>query len=265
MDLQLAGRRAVVTGGSRGIGRAIARMLVLEGVDTIVCSRSEVKAREVAVELGSLGTARVEPGVVELTSEESIKAMVDSAAQQLGGVDIVVNSGAMVSGYLPEDFEHISDTLVLTAFEEKLIGSLRVCRHAVPHMRKGGWGRIISIGGHTSRRSGSIAAGARNAALVNLTKNLGDALGKDGITANVVHPATTITETLRERMDQIASRRGTGVDEYLAQLSTENAIGRLVDAEEVAAVVTFLASPLAAGITGEVIPVTGGAGKSVYY
>ncbi len=265
MDLQLAGRRAVVTGASRGIGKAVARMLVLEGVDTVVCSRSQQNADDVAAELTSLGHANAIPGVVELTNDESIKAMVDSAAERLGGVDIVVNSGAMVSGYLPEDFDHITDSLVLSAFEEKLVGTLRVSRHAVPYMRQNGWGRIISIGGHTSRNSGSIAAGARNAALVNLTKNLADTLGKDGITANVVHPATTTTETLHERMHKVASRRGLDVDEHLARVSAQNAIRRLVDANEIAAVVTFLVSPLASGITGEAISVTGGAGNAVYY
>ncbi len=117
--------------------------------------------------------------------------MVDAVAARFGGVDIVVNSGAEVSGNVPEDFAHITDELVLSSFEDKFIGILRVCRAAVPLMRAQKFGRIINLAGSTAREAGSISAGARNSAVVNLTKALSRELGRDGITVNAVHPFTT--------------------------------------------------------------------------
>jgi NAD(P)-dependent dehydrogenase (short-subunit alcohol dehydrogenase family) len=266
MDLALAGKRAIVTGGTGGIGIAIAGQLALEGVHTAVCSRSLQRATDAIASLDVPGAAELlMPAQVELKDPGSVAAMVDSVAARFGGVDIVVNSGAEVSGHVPEDFAHVTDELVLSSFEDKFIGILRVCRAAVPLMRAQKFGRIINLAGSTAREAGSISAGARNSAVVNLTKALSRELGRDGITVNAVHPFTTMTENLGPRLQRMAERREVSADEHLRALSARTSLGRLVTAEEIADFVAFLASPRSVALTGEVLALTGGLGTSVYF
>ena len=266
MDLALAGKRAIVTGGTGGIGIAIARQFALEGVHTAVCSRSLQRAADAIASLDVPGAAELlMPARVELKDADSVAAMVDAVAAKFGGVDIVVNSGADVSGNMPEDFAHITDEFVLSAFEDKFIGILRVCRAAVPLMRAQKFGRIINLAGSTAREAGSISAGARNSAVVNLTKALSRELGRDGITVNAIHPFTTMTENLGPRLERMAARRDVTADEHLSVISERTSLGRLVTAEEIADFVAFLASPRSVALTGEVLALTGGLGTAVYF
>lgn len=266
MDLELAGKRAIVTGGTGGIGIVIARQLALEGVRTAVCSRSRQRASDAIASLDPSEAADLLfAAEVELKDPESVAAMVASVAGEFGGVDIVVNSGAEVSGNVPEDFGHITDELVLSSFEDKFIGTLRVCRNVVPLMRRENFGRIINIAGSTAREAGSISAGARNSAVVNLTKALARELGRDGITVNAIHPFTTVTHSLQPRLERMAQRHGATAEEHLKAISARTSLGRLVTAEEIADFVAFLASPRSVALTGEVLALTGGTGTAVYF
>ncbi len=256
MDLQLSGKKALITGGSRGIGKAIARQLALEGVDCTICSRNEVALKETAKELSEETGRNIYPIVADMGDRESILNLVEKAAEAMGGIDILVNNGARVSGGEPEDFNHISEALILKDFEEKFMGYFRCTRAVAPYMIKNKWGRIINVSGTAARNAGSISAGARNVSVVHLTKSASVELGKHGITVNAVYPAVTETETLRDRYPS---------EDDLLKLSESNSIGQLVKAEDIANVITFLASPLSLSITGDVISVNGGAGQSVYY
>lgn len=265
MDLKLEGKRALITGGSRGIGKAIARQLAREGVDCVICARNagplEESAREIAAETGR----RIVPSVADMMDESSIKALVEGAARELGGIDILINNGARVSGGIPEDFDSISAEQILHDFEEKVVGYFRCAREVAPFMKQAGWGRIINLSGQAARMGGAISAGARNVATVNLTKSLALALGPYGVTVNAIYPAQTVTEGLRERMSAAAQRQGVDVDSLMKQAAERSPIRRLVTAEDIADVVAFLCSPRAEGITGEAIAVTGGAGNDVHY
>jgi NAD(P)-dependent dehydrogenase (short-subunit alcohol dehydrogenase family) len=265
MDLQLKGKRALVTGGSRGIGKAIARQLALEGVDCAICSRTEASLQAAAAELAQETGQRFFPFVADMARADDITQLVSQAAEALGGIDILINNGARVSGGVPEDFANLDEHLLIRDFEEKVVGYFRVIRAVVPYMRTAGWGRIINLSGLSARRAGGISAGARNAAVVNLTKALSGELGPAGINVNAIYPTLTMTETLGERMAGRAQTQGISVEALLAQSAANVAIRRIVTAEEIAYVATFLASPLAVGITGEVVAVTGGAGANVYY
>ncbi len=256
MDLQLAGKKALITGGSRGIGKAIARQLALEGVDCVICSRNAVTLNETAIELRKETGRNIYPFVADLRNSDSILSLVEKAAKAMSGIDILVNNGARVSGGEPEDLHHINEELMLKDFEEKFIGYFRCIRAVAPYMMNNNWGRIINVSGTAARYAGSISAGARNVSIVHLTKSSSAELGKHGITVNAVYPGITETETTKDRFPNEAD---------LLKFSKMNSIGRLVKAEDIANVITFLSSPLSVAITGDVIDVSGGSGNAVYY
>lgn len=263
MDLQLAGKRAIVTGGSSGIGWAIARQLGREGVAVAVCSRNLDRAAAAIAEMGVVN-ARMLPAEVELKDEASVADMVAGVVAELGGVDILVNSGAEVSGNVAEDFEHIADEFILRGFEDKFIGIMRTSRAVVPHMKASGWGRIINIAGSKARVAGAIGAGARNAAVTHLTKTLSNEFGRFGINVNGIAPYTTVTRGFESRVAKMAAEKGLTLEEHMARVAQKTAIGRLVTAEEIAYFAVFLSSPLSVSLTGEVLALTGGFGDAVY-
>ena len=256
MDLQLAGKKALITGGSRGIGKAIARQLALEGVDCTICSRNEKKLQETAKELRTETGSNIYAFTADMGSLDSIENLVNRAAEAMGGIDILINNGARVSGGEPEDFNEVADELILKDFQEKFMGYFRCIRAVSPYMKENGWGRIINMSGTAARNGGAISAGARNVSVVHLTKTSSMELGEYGINVNAVYPGITVTETTKDRYPNV---------EELERIAEGNAIKRLVKAEDVANVSTFLASPLSIAITGDVIAVNGGAGSSVYY
>jgi NAD(P)-dependent dehydrogenase (short-subunit alcohol dehydrogenase family) len=262
VDLQLSGKRAIVTGASTGIGKAIASALVAEGAHVAVTSRSASRAKAAIADLP--GPGRAIPVEVEMRDAAAIDEMVRAVTGEFGGVDILVNNAAVVSGNEAEDFARVTDELVMTSFEEKFLGTLRACRAVVPGMRAQGFGRIVNIAGHKARESGAIAAGARNSAVVHLTRTLAVELGRSGITVNAVLPFTTVTETLESRMASVAARKGITLSEQLSAVAGRTSLGRLVTAREVAEFVAFLASPRSVAMTGEVVALTGGVDRTIH-
>jgi NAD(P)-dependent dehydrogenase (short-subunit alcohol dehydrogenase family) len=257
MDLKLSGKKALIVGGSRGIGKAIARQLALEGADCTICSRNESSLKAAAEELAQETKRNIYPITADITDPESIKNLVENAAAAMGSIDILVNSGARVGGGDPEDFHGIKDELILKDFEEKYMGYFRSMRAVAPYMIENNWGRIINISGLAARIGGNyFSSGPRNASVVHLTKSASLELGKHGITVNAIYPGIVDTETNRARMTD---------EEALRKAAALSPLNRLITAEEIANVVTFLASPLSGSITGDVISVTGGIGNNVYY
>jgi NAD(P)-dependent dehydrogenase (short-subunit alcohol dehydrogenase family) len=242
MDLELAGRVAIVTGASRGIGKAIAHELAREGVDVAVCARHRESLDETAKTLASATGRRILPIVADTTSWESVTRMVETTLAQLGRIDVLVNNASTPGGLVRGALADADESALLEDINTKVLGYLRCAKAVVPHMQQRGWGRIINIGGLSGRRSGNIS-GLRNAAIVHLTKTLADQLGGHGITVNLVHPGTTRTERTSEETERRAA---------------SNAIRRIVDAQEIGQVVTFLASTKAASITGVAIDASGG-------
>jgi NAD(P)-dependent dehydrogenase (short-subunit alcohol dehydrogenase family) len=243
MDLELAGRVAIVTGGSRGVGRAIAGELAREGVDLAICARNGQSLDEAAQALAKETGRRVVAIVADTTNGESVTRMVQATLAELGRIDVLVNNAATPGGLVRGALAEADESALLEDIDTKVVGYLRCAKAAVPNMQRRGWGRIINIGGLSGRRSGNIS-GLRNAAIVHLTKTLADQLGPHGITVNLVHPGTTRTE----RTDEETARRA----------AAGNAIRRIVDAGEIGQVVAFLASTKAASITGVAIDASGG-------
>jgi NAD(P)-dependent dehydrogenase (short-subunit alcohol dehydrogenase family) len=265
MDLQLIGKRAVITGGSRGIGKAIARQLALEGCDVAIGARTDGPLQEAAAELREASGRKVVPLPLDTMDPESIKSFVAGAADALGGIDILINSAARVGG-APGTIETVEESDVIRDFQEKAIGYFRVARAAIPHLKENGWGRIVNINGGAGRAPGqAISGGLRNIAVVNLTKSMANALGQYGITVNAIDPAITVTESYGVRFGEEATRRGQTLDAYIAAQGANTPIGRLVTADDLAPVVAFLCSPLSISITGEIIVCNGGASPDVRY
>lgn len=263
MDLQLEGKRAIITGGSVGIGKEIARQLALEGVDVAIGARRvdvlEAAAKDIESETGR----NVIAIPTDTTSRESVDNMVQTAVTNLGGVDILVNNAAYPGGLVQGTLDDADEDALMADINTKVIGYFRCAKAVAPHMKQNGWGRIVNIGGLSGRRSGTIS-GMRNAAIVHFTKTLSDLLGPDGINVNLVHPGQTRTERTGPMNAERAQQEGISVEELEKNIGSRVAIGRIVEAEEVANVVVFLASQRAAAVTGEVISAGGGAGGAVY-
>ena len=144
------------------------------------------------------------------------------------------------------------------------MGYFRTAQAAAPLMKRQGWGRIVNIGGMSGRYSGVIS-GVRNAAVAHLTKTLSGQLGPYGITVNTIHPGTVRTERTDEMYGEEAAVLGVPKEEVAEKAARVQSIGRIVEADEIAHLVCFLASPKAAAITGEVIAVDGGRGSAVFF
>lgn len=272
MDLGLKGKTAVVAGGSRGIGKAIALELAREGVDLIVAARGAEALEQSAEEIARETSRKVIPVTFDATERTSAEALIERAADQLGSINILVNS-ASAPGGSPKavgPIDTIDDDQFLFDFNVKYMGALRLSRAVIPHMKQAGYGRIITISGGNARTPGNLSGGARNASLVHLSRTLATQFGRDGITANCIHPGITRTERTPRLLAERAQKAGATPQEierqdYLPGAPRSNAIGRMVDAQEIAWLAVFLASDKARAITGELVSPNGGQGDAVYY
>jgi NAD(P)-dependent dehydrogenase (short-subunit alcohol dehydrogenase family) len=264
--LDLVGKRAIVTGGSRGIGRAIAQELAREGAHVVIAARGISELMTSAAQIESEVGSRVVAVQVDTGVDGSVKKMVATAVDTLGGIDILVNAAAepgdATSAPTIAEFE---ETVAWRNLNVKVLGYLRCIREVAPHMALSGGGRIVNISGLAARETGSTIGSIRNVAVVALTVNVANELAAKGISAVVVHPGTTRTERTRRSIQSAATRLGLPEAEIEEQMNSENLLGRLVEAQEVAWIVAFLCSPKAVAINSEVIAVGGGARGPIHY
>ncbi len=266
MDLELGGKTAIVTGGSRGIGKAAARALATEGVDVAIVARSRPDLEAAAAELAGETGRRVVAVPCDTSSDQQVRDMVGQAVAALGGLDVLVNCAAQAGGQAPPPkLAEIDDDVFWPDVNVKVMGYLRCIRECVPHMVARGGGRIVNISGLAARSTGSTVGSMRNVAVAAMTKNLADELGPQGISVVVVHPAVTRTEKTAGVVRAQAQRLGISEEEVERRMAQGNALGRLIDARDVAGVVAFLASPRAIAINGDAIAAGGGARGSIHY
>jgi NAD(P)-dependent dehydrogenase (short-subunit alcohol dehydrogenase family) len=266
MDLELHGKRALVTGGNRGIGLAIARQLALEGANVALAARDSDALEAAAEGLRRETGVEVVPIVVDTAKDASVKAMVETAVKALGGIDILVNAAAKVAGQsAPPKLAEITDELFWDDVNVKVLGYLRCAREAAPHMIAQGWGRIINVSGLAARQTGSAIGSIRNVGVAALTKNLADELGPHGINVTVIHPGLTRTEKTQPLVSSRAAAANTTPEAIEKAMAANVLVGRLIDATEVAYVAAFLASPRSIAINGDAIACGGGARGSIHY
>lgn len=265
MDLQLTGKRAIVTGGSRGIGLAAADTLAAEGADVALVARGQLALDEAAARVARHGH-RVLAVSADTSDDGSVRAMVDRVATGFGGVDILVNAAARPAS--PGGAAGVAGTTddgMRIELETKVLGYLRCARAVAPFLVEQGWGRIINVSGLAARQAHSIVGSVRNVAVAAMTKNLADELGRSGVNVTVVHPGTTVTERTPGLLAAYAESHGITESEAEAALTASISIGRMVTAAEIADVIAFLASPRSVAITGDAVAVGGGVRYAIHY
>jgi len=264
LDLGLERKVAIVTGGSVGIGKETARKLAAEGVSVVIAARTVKTLEAAAEELRAQTNGTVVPIAVDTTNSHSVRVLVAAAVQRFGSVDILVNCAAAPGGLVRNNIELADEEALLLDLNTKLVGYFRMCKYCVPHMRAGKWGRIVNVGGLTARCTEAMS-GMRNTALVHLTKTLSDQLGPDGITVNIIHPGVTRTEHVEQWFGEMAKAEGTTFEAIVKREAADPAaVRRMLEVEEVADCIVFLASRRASGLTGESIAVDGGLSRAVY-
>jgi NAD(P)-dependent dehydrogenase (short-subunit alcohol dehydrogenase family) len=255
LDLGLKDKVAIVTGGSRGIGKACAGELLAEGACVVLVSKDAAVNAAAARELGKADRVLGVP--TDLADDKAIAAMVAQAAEKFGRIDILVNSAATV---IPQDFFKMADGDLSALLEQKFNPAARCIRHAVPHMRKRKWGRIINISGLAGRQPHYpvVPAALNNSAMLNLTKALAAELAKDNILVNAVVPYIINTERQDDTMREWAQTTGQSEAEVRQQRVSRLPVGRMGRPEEVSAVVAFMASERSSYVVGTAWYVDGG-------
>lgn len=262
MDLHLAGKRALVTGASLGIGRAIAEELAREGCDVALVARDAGRLRQAAEEIGSATNRKVVAAPGDGSVADSIAEVVAAARTALGGIDILVNN----AGSTPEDgIDRVDFEKWQYSVSLKLFGYARFAQCVLPEMRARRSGRIVNIIGRSGHqpRPVYLAGGSINAGLLNLTKALAEECAKDNILVTGVNPGPIDTPRWRALREAAIAARGTSATEFDARAAASVALGRLGRSEEVAGIVAFLCSDRASYITGEIINVDGGGTRCI--
>ena len=258
MDLELAGKTAIITGASRGIGKAIARVLADEGVDVALVARASGGLDQAAAEIRQATGRNVIAVPADTGADAQVKAAVDGIAHTFGHIDILVNSAARPGGN-PARLADLTDETFFPDLNVKVLGYTRVIREVAPYMQRQRWGRIVNVVGMAARLPVGIMSGVRNAAVVAMSRNVAEQLGPFGITVNVVHPFAVRTERSMAQARELAEREGITLQAAeQRRLGDGNLLRRPIDAAEIGFVVAFLASPKGIAVNGEAIAVTGG-------
>jgi len=266
LDLDLRDKVAVVTGGSRGIGKAIGRALAREGAGVALVARDPAALDATAAEIAGATGSKVKGFAADTGDDAAVKAMVAGVLAAFGRIDILVNCAATPGGQAkPPTLAEITNEHVFGDLNVKVMGYLRTAREIAPHMASRGSGRIINISGLAARHTGTTIGSIRNVGVAALTKNLADELGPRGISAVCVHPGRTRTEKTAGAVEREARTKGVAPEEIERRMAGMNLLGRLITAAEVADVVAFLASPRAIPINGDSIAVGGGMAGEIYY
>lgn len=261
MDLALKGKAALVTGGSRGIGKAIAQELAGAGAAILLVARDADALRTTAEELTRSGAGEVETHRADLTDPQAASECVDIAVRRFGHLDVLVNcAGATKRG----DFFTLTDADWADGFALKFHGCVRLCRAAWPHLasRRGSVMNIVGVSSRTPSADFTIG-GSVNSALINFTKALADLGITAGVRVNAINPGYIRSDRLARRVEALVRERGASRDDIEAELLDGYGIQRFGEPAEIGKLAVFLASDHASYIHGATIDIDGGASRGL--
>jgi NAD(P)-dependent dehydrogenase (short-subunit alcohol dehydrogenase family) len=263
MHLNLQNRVALITGGSKGIGLAMARHLGGAGARLVICARHEQTLSEArtALESAELDVLSV---VADVSVPQDIEALVAAAHAHFGRIDMLVNNAVSSS---QNAFDALSDEEWRHHIDVKLMGYIRCARAVLPHMKAQGWGRIVNVAGITARDVSAyrMTNGVVNAGVTNFTKHLAEQVGAFGVTVNAIHPGYTWTPRLESALEKWAALEGLTLAQVTALRLKEIPVGRFIQPADMAQLAVFLCSDAASAITGQAIAVDGGSGRAIPY
>ena len=263
MNLELTGKTALVTGGSQGIGRAIAFGLAAEGAKVAICARDKPRLEQTAQEIKAKtgGEVLVVPG--DLSRLDEVNRVAATVKDRLGRIDILINNAGAIRG---GDFLKIPDEQWAGDWSLKILGYVRMARAVFPLMQAQGGGRIVNVVGAAARNPtpGYLPGGIANSGLINFSKGLADLGGPSNILVAAVSPAATATTRWESLIAQQAALAGTTVEAQRAEAASQYPLKRIATPEDISDLVCFLVSARASFITGVCITVDGGATRGVY-
>ena len=262
MDLQLKGKTALVLAASKGLGKACAIALAMEGADVMIGARDRETLERTEAEIRALGKGRVQSLPVDVNKPEDAEKIVAATVAAFGRIDILVNNAG---GPPFGKFESFDEAVWQSAFELTLLSTVRFCRLVIPHLKKTGSGRIINITSLSVKTflANSVLSTSLRMGVVGMSKLLADELGPDNITVNNVAPGLILTDRVKDTFPKDPPP-GVTTEQLLADRAKDIPLRRIGRPEELASLITFLASPLAGYITGTTIQCDGGAVRAPY-
>jgi NAD(P)-dependent dehydrogenase (short-subunit alcohol dehydrogenase family) len=263
MDMNLEGKTAIVSGGNKGLGAASAMALAAEGANLFLTARNADDLKNIADEITSTHDVKVGLLPVDITEENSGDKIVAAALEEFDRVDILVNAAGAARGGV---FHDIDDQVWRDAFELKFLGAVKLSRAVIPHMQAQKYGRIVNLIGMFGREPAkqALPASSVNAAFMAVNKGMSQIYGGDGIFVNAVDPGPTRSQRILNLFEDMAKVNNTTPEELENGFRQQIPIGRLGEMDEVARVVTFLASDASGNVNGTVLAVDGGMAKGLF-
>jgi len=275
MDYKLAGRVAIVSGGSRGIGRAIAELLATEGARVVIASRTLSNLEETAAHIETFAPGRVHAVAADMTDPAGVEDVVAQTRAHFGPVEIAVSN---VIGHVIDvsregegpgagSFASLGSQDYRDEFRQLFVSSWALARACIPDMQAQGWGRIFNIGSHVAREPAThlphVLPNVVRPAVAGMHRLLAARLAADGITVNNILTGSILTERNASYWQWLAGSRGQTVEQVTAEATAHIPLGRMGQPSEMAALVAFLSSEQASRITGQSLSVTGGTAAHV--